>query len=109
MVFLAPSEVELALESTFARDKKRFKYADVNHDGGVDNDEFVFFMHPEYNKEAVSGGEKWVGGMWLSAWAGVMYTCACVYVCVGQGVQVQFMSFPLPISAFQDTPPILSH
>ena len=51
----SPSEVELALETTFARDKKRFQYADVNHDGGVDNEEFVYFLHPEYNKEAVRG------------------------------------------------------
>ena len=54
----SPSEVELALETTFARDKKRFQYADVNHDGGVDNEEFIYFLHPEYNKEAVRG-EGW--------------------------------------------------
>ena len=38
----SPSEVELALETTFARDRKRFQYANVSHDGGVDNEEFVY-------------------------------------------------------------------
>ena len=66
----SPSEVELALETTFARDKKRFQYADVNHDGGVDNEEFVYFLHPEYNKEAVRGRGK-----------GEVCACVCV-VCV---------------------------
>ena len=62
-----PSEVELALETTFARDKKRFQYADVNHDGGVDNEEFIYFLHPEYNKEAVRGEGR-----------GSKFECACV-------------------------------
>ena len=64
----SPSEVELALETTFERDKKRFQYADVNHDGGVDNEEFIYFLHPEYNKEAVRGEGKG--------------SCVCVCVCV---------------------------
>ena len=66
----SPSEVELALETTFARDKKRFQYADVNHDGGVDNEEFIYFLHPEYNKEAVRGEGK-----------GSVCVCVCVCVC----------------------------
>ena len=51
----SPSEVELALETTFARDKKRFQYADVNHDGGVDNEEFIYFLHPESGDWVVGG------------------------------------------------------
>ena len=75
----SPSEVELALETTFARDKKRFQYADVNHDGGVDNEEFVYFLHPEYNKEAVRGRGK-----------GEVCVCMCVW-CVCEVV-------PFPLS-----------
>ena len=67
----SPSEVELGLETTFARDKKRFQYADVNHDGGVDNEEFIYFLHPEYNKEAVRGEGR-----------GSEFVCVCVCVCV---------------------------
>ena len=67
----SPSEVELALETTFERDKKRFQYADVDHDGGVDNEEFIYFLHPEYNKEAVRGEER-----------GSEFECVCVCVCV---------------------------
>ena len=66
----SPSEVELALETTFERDKKRFQYADVNHDGGVDNEEFIYFLHPEYNKEAVRGEGR-----------GSVCVCVCVCVC----------------------------
>ena len=65
----SPSEVELALETTFARDKKRFQYADVNHDGGVDNEEFIYFLHPEYNKEAVRDEGR-----------GSEFVCVCVCV-----------------------------
>ena len=63
--------MELALETTFARDKKRFQYADVNHDGGVDNEEFVYFLHPEYNKEAVR--ERGKGEV-------CVFVCTCVCV-----------------------------
>ena len=63
----SPSEVELALEITFERDKKRFQYGDVNHDGGVDNEEFIYFLHPEYNKEAVRGEGR-----------GSEFECVCV-------------------------------
>ena len=66
----SPSEVELALETTFTRDKKRFQYADVNHDGGVDNKEFIYFLHPEYNKEAVRGEGRCSE-----------FVCVCVCVC----------------------------
>ena len=63
----SPSEVELALETTFERDKKRFQYADVDHDGRVDNEEFIYFLHPEYNKEAVRGEGR-----------GSEFECVCV-------------------------------
>ena len=67
----SPSEVELGLKTTFERDKKRFQYADVHHDGGVDNEEFIYFLHPEYNKEAVRGEGR-----------GSEFECVCVCVCV---------------------------
>ena len=67
----SPSEVELALETTFERDKQWFQYADVTHDGGVDNKEFIYFLHPEYNKEAVRGEGR-----------GSEFECVCVCVCV---------------------------
>ena len=88
----SPSEVELALETTFECDKKRFQYADVNHDGGVDNEEFIYFLHPEYNKEAVRGDGR-----------GSEFECVCVCVCVSQWLHIH--SGDSPVWLLQESPP----
>ena len=94
----SPSEVELALETTFERDKKRFQYADVNHDGGVDNEEFIYFSHPEYNKEVVRGKGR-----------GSEFVCVCVrvctYVCVCVSQRLHIQSGDSPVWLLQESSP----